>query len=471
MVHTKLYMGYKLIAVLSAILLVLSQLLWYIPVNGLTAAELATYKGKYDYKADHDIHNPKSANYNSIVTTEYKEGVLQNCYQSFVGWGMTPQGASGVIANIMCESGGDPAICWGYVTHGITKNYTWADYAKGAVFPNDIPDCPSGCGSHEKGEKIDVGFGLIEFTAKDVVFAVWDKAAELGVQWTDLGAQLEYMKTMIGPKGTGSAWNENDIGNYPNNNSYSRQKSQGLCVEKLYDPSYTAGQCADAYCRTFEVPGRIAEAANDRAQMATEVYEKYKNLSPIDSTSLVGTSDPSKTSTGSIIDLGGLVDEWDLVGMPKKSGLAENAIIPSLPNFSDLSSSEQYSIGMVRNQMKESSAFNAWNTARQVVVFVGLMLMTYTVLLALAMVFDSVNVFFDFSLVRFLTFGLLNYHSDLSDVDAATIEKGKMISKKRMIVLLVVLLGVSLLFIAGGVFSGVLRAVYWLVDLFGGNLG
>lgn len=449
MVHTKSYTGYKPLVVFLIILLVLAQLLWYIPVNGLTAAELATYKGKYDYKADHDIHNPMSADYNSIVTTEYKEGVLQNCYQSFVGWGMTPQGASGVIANIMCESGGDPAICWGY--NKKTANYTWKEYAA--------------------GYNGDVGFGLIEYTAKNVVFAVWDKAAELGVQWTDLGAQLEYLKTMIGPKGTGSAWNENDIGNYPNNNSYSRQKSQGLCVEKLYDSSCTAGQCADAYCRTFEVPAKIAEAANKRAQMATEVYEKYKNLSPIDSTSLVGTSDPSKTTTGSIVDLGGLVDEWDLVGMPKKSGLAENAIIPSLPNFSDLSSSEQYSIGTIRNQMKETSAFNAWNTARQVVVFVGLMLMTYTVLLALAMVFDSVNVFFDFSLVRFLTFGLLNYHPDLSDVDVATIEKGKMISKKRMIVLLVVLLGVSLLFIAGGVFSGVLRAVYWLVDLFGGNLG
>lgn len=430
----------------------LSVLLIYIlnpSVLALTSAQIANYKGSYDYKADHTIHNPMDKDYFKIVTEEYREGVLQNCFQSFVGWGMTPQGAAGIIANIIHESGGDPMICWGY--NEKTANYTWKEYIA--------------------GYDGDVGFGLIEFTAEGAVFGVWDTAAELGVQWTDLGAQLAELKKTVGPKGVGSGWNVNDLGNHPNEldssgDNQGRRISSKVCVEYLYGKGYSAAECASVYCRTYEVPYKMAEQCRERGYTAEEVYEKYKNLAPIDSSTLVGVSDPSKTLTGYIVGLGGLVSEDKLEGMPIHSGLKDGASIPRLPNNSDLSSADKYSIGFIRDYMEMANSSEVYSKIRVALVVVGLLIVVYVIFLVLAMLFDRVNVFFDFSLVSVLTFGKLNYQPDLTKIDDDIVKGSKLIGTKRMIIVLSVMFCIGLLFIGGGVLPVIMQLVDRFIGLF-----
>lgn len=402
------------------------------PIWGLTASEIAEYKGTYDYKAPHDILNPMSSNFSTIATEEYREGILKTCYQVFIGWGMTPEGAAGVCANISMESGGIPNICWG-MGNTKTASYTWDDYVK--------------------GYDGDVGFGLFEFTAKGVVFEVWDTAASLGVQWTDLGAQLSYVKKKFGPDGKPSIeemWGIDDT-----------------WADKFYKSGYTATKQAEFFCRGFERPADLETACAKRGTKAEELLTKWKNLPPIDLDSIIGN--PNGGNTVDLNAVGGLVDEWDLTGMPKKSGLIENAVIPTLPDYSNLTAKEQYSIGAIRNNLEAASAFDAWNIARQVLVFIGLVLVTYTILLVLAMIFDTVNVFFDFSLVRVLSFGRLNYCPDLSSMDATMVKQGKLIGKKKLIITLIVFFAIACLFIAGGVLPVVLKAVYWVMGKFNGT--
>ena len=98
--------------------------------------------------------------------------------------------------------------------------------------------------------------------------------------------------------------------------------------------------------------------------------------------------------------------------MPEASKLTDDQQKITLSSRSDLDIGEQYSLGLVGNDIYTSTQVSILNTARVLVTFVGLVLVFYSVLLTVGYMFDKTNRFFDFNLTSVLTLGAVTYTDD-----------------------------------------------------------
>ena len=172
----------------------------------------------------------------------------------------------------------------------------------------------------------------------------------------------------------------------------------------------------------------------------------------------IGSGDSTGTdSTGNTI-----VSEWELVGMAgRKSTLANEQVSIELKSRGDLSSGEAYSVATVGENLALMREANLVDTARIAVVFIGLCLVFYAVMLLVAYLFDYSNSFLEVSLVKFLTFGYLEYTDD----EIAKHEKGKA-SSKRLLFLVVILIIIGCLFVSGGVLQKVMEIIMNVYEKF-----
>lgn len=113
---------------------------------------------------------------------------------------------------------------------------------------------------------------------------------------------------------------------------------------------------------------------------------------------------------------GGLVSEGDLIGMPPMSMLKDGQVDLYIPNNEGLSATEKNTIGLIKDNM-DAGKTTFSQILHTVFTVIGLVLMIYAVLLWLSFIFDRVNVFFDFSLVYFLSFGRLRVIAHPEDGD------------------------------------------------------
>lgn len=155
---------------------------------------------------------------------------------------------------------------------------------------------------------------------------------------------------------------------------------------------------------------------------------------------------------------GDLVSEWELTGMPSPSGLLENQLNVTLPDGSNLTQKEQNTIGVIKDNMNADKT-TAYEVLHTVFTVAGLILIVYAIFLILAFIFDRVNVFFDFSLVGFLSFGKIKV---LTGTDYGDVIPEGYISHKLFFV------RVGLIFVVGALLvSGVVpRLVKGIVGLF-----
>ena len=153
--------------------------------------------------------------------------------------------------------------------------------------------------------------------------------------------------------------------------------------------------------------------------------------------------------------------------MPSKSGLTADLNIPTLAKRSDLTTNEQYNLASIGSDISRNSEYNAWTMARRYIVFAGLLMVVYTLLLALAFLFDSWNTFFSISLVKVMSLGVINYSKDSYALENG--EKTKYVSGKRVIILLIVMFIIGCVFISGGIIPVVVQTMYKFMSLFNGG--
>lgn len=149
--------------------------------------------------------------------------------------------------------------------------------------------------------------------------------------------------------------------------------------------------------------------------------------------------------------------------MPKESGLGKSQEDIELVGSDSLSAKEYYNVQNLKTTLTIDSSQNIIDSVRISVVFLGMCLIFYSVLLFLALLFDRVNQFVEINLVGILTFGKLQFTED-------EFAKGSdgLINSKRMYKVLVVLLVIGLLLVSGSLFTYVSRVSLLLNDLVGG---
>ena len=360
------------------------------------------YKGPYDLSADHAVN----LYYNDDISVIAE--LQEILYQEFLYWGMTPEGSAAVVGNILCESGYDPTRT--------QNNVPWSEFKWGKT-----------------------GLGLIQWTYFSLQADLLNTAYRMGRAWTDMSVQFEAMKHHFGPDDRGSA--------------------------KLYESGHTLYELTDWFLEVKENPAVYNYETRRYAAQST-----YDRCSSLPAKHYDGSYDVlmSNASSG---ETGGSAEEyvpeelkdiayngdWELMGMPSASGLSKSVLVVSFPEaIKDYNVS--HNIAVIWDDISSRNNLDTWKFARSVIVFVGMALVVYSIFMLCAVILDNVNNFIDVSFVSLISFGALKYTNDPTLME----NPKQYASTKRMVVVIAVLFAVGAFCISGGVFSYLLKAVYWV---------
>lgn len=379
--------------------------------------------------------------------TEVQMESLKKIYQTFLSWGMTKEGSAAICGNIMLESNADPSRI----------NCIWSDWS----------DLFHRCNNGEYGMGYPEGIGIIQFTDPSWIYALACLASTRGVTIADLGVQLLVLNYAYGPLYTetyGKEVKEDDFLKYfytenvnlsnvesgiKNSPYFSAVSSMNMTKVNVLTAYYMVEQerPASSYCHLSE-----------RVKWANTVLDNWGDVEGKDySNSGVSTNNSDENSSD--LNLNIIVDEWNLTGMPEKSGLVDGVVLPTLATRDGLSLKEKYNLSEIGDALDLDSQFNSWTTARVCIVFVGLLIVVYALFLALSLLFDRINSFINISLVHILTLGKV-YCCEDESIGIDQEQQGKYISVKRLVILIVFLFIVGCIFISGGVIPMVIKGIY-----------
>lgn len=102
--------------------------------------------------------------------------------------------------------------------------------------------------------------------------------------------------------------------------------------------------------------------------------------------------------------------EWDILGMPDKPKFSEKSASIELTDGSDLDNSERYIVGTVNTNLSTIKESKIVDLFRVGVVFIGMCLNLYSILMLVCLIFDRVNSFLDISLVSMISFGKIKVY-------------------------------------------------------------
>lgn len=159
-----------------------------------------------------------------------------------------------------------------------------------------------------------------------------------------------------------------------------------------------------------------------------------------------------------------VLSEWDLVGMKElgESKLGADQTTIEMQSDASLGVAENYKVKTLGESITSSKEANIFEKLRVAVVFTGLCLIFYCVLLTMGTVFDRVNQFIEISIIGILTLGKLTY----TDEAYAKGSSGY-ITGGRMLKLIAVTLVIGLFLVSGGIFSIMSKLYFWLMPLLG----
>ena len=399
----------KLSGLVSSVVILLVVLLFSLEVVNaqVLVYEGESYSGKYDLTASHTVNAHMSED-------GYNEKVMKVFYQQLLAWGCTEEGACAVLGNCYRESSGYNDVTQGQID--------WDDF--------------------EYGE---TGLGLVQWTYYTRQNLLFDTAAEAGKQWTDLGVQLTVFK---------KEWiDKYDI--------------------KNFKTSHDLSALVNEFCDTYENPdNEDGREYGIRYNYALEWQEKVKGLEAKEYDGILNDSSSDDSSSGDKnVELsGGIISEWELTGMPAKSGLTADAVNLSFvsKDSEGLTAENRKDIAEIGTTIADTKTINAWVTVRVIIVFIGLLMFTYALMLLLALLFDKFNTIIDISLIGVLTLGMIKFSDDKyasngeEDVIRTT-------DTKRMIILIVVMVLIGGVFVSGGVIPAVVRAIYRVTSVVTGS--
>lgn len=159
------------------------------------------------------------------------------------------------------------------------------------------------------------------------------------------------------------------------------------------------------------------------------------------------------------------VDEYELDGMKGlDSHISNSQDQLEFAERTDLNIGEQYAVATLGDNIELIEYASALDLARTIVVFIGLVILFYAVLIFMCMLLDRVNSFIDVNFVRLVTFGGLTYSIDEDN-------KGRKgyASTGKLILILFIMGTVGGLLITGGVWPVLMKVLMFIVDFVTGR--
>lgn len=319
--------------------------------------------------------------------------------------GYSEQASAGIMGNLEAESG---------------FNYT-------ATEGHNDWDPGYYLGSH--------GIGLCQWTSAGRQELLFSNCDAEGVQWPTLHPQLVTLKMEM----EGSSW----------------FTSGGVCgtlddFKKLTD----VNAATDIFCFGFERPGVPHIERRYESAQAT--------LAQFAGTAITGSTGGGSENV-SVKDASAVISEWDLVGMPDKSGLMADAVKVELPNRANLTSGENYSIAVIKGNILAQKSYMIIDAVRIGIIMVGLLVIVYGVLLFGAYLFDRVNILFDVSLFKVLTLGRL----EIADPDIRESRSGGRgyVSPFRLAQIMFMTFFIGFLIVSSGMYSWLINLWYYISEL------
>lgn len=239
----------------------------------------------------------------------------------------------------------------------------------------------------------------------------------------------------------------------------------GGCVSKFmqkYGFGSDDGDVRVAYIRMYNK--RLKDGNVVRAEgIPAGVGYTHDNVS-ISANSNSNGSTSITDENGNLIEIA-IIPEYQLTGMPTNVSISDGGANVVLSDRDKLSFYELNSLSSSKDAIDARNSIKAFDFARHVMVFIGLLLLVYTIFVFLAAMFDRVNSFIDISLVSIFTFGALKVSNEKET-------KGQVgyASNAKLYVSIGVMTFVSVLLISGAVIPGIMKAVQsaldWLGDVF-----
>lgn len=223
----------------------------------------------------------------------------------------------------------------------------------------------------------------------------------------------------------------------------------------------SAEDAAEAFCRKYEVPAEIESAVSQRRGYAADALKLAKSC-----TSVQGT--PSATVGQSTVNMAtglaeiGLWSEDQLVDF---SRLSESAL-----SFIDRSSLDLADAGEVtfwRKSIDMNKEARRYAAPRQVFVFIGIVLVVWSVLMYLAFWLDKINNFVQIQFLPLLTLGILQVSPDEHSTNYDEKRMGKkVIVHKNMIFISVIGISLGTLLLTQRLNSIINDIINWIISLF-----
>lgn len=171
------------------------------------------------------------------------------------------------------------------------------------------------------------------------------------------------------------------------------------------------------------------------------------------------TGDNSLGVTGS-----NMVEEWELVGMPVRVDLTALQSDIHLLDRNSLGVLQSNLVAQLQSDISLRHEADLMDAIRVFVIFIGLVILLYAVLLSVGILFDRANNFIDMSLVYVLTFGRLHY-DPWGETVGSKQSKG-FVSTKTLVISIVVLFLVGMVLVSGGVFRFAGEMIYRITSYF-----
>jgi len=222
-------------------------------------------------------------------------------------------------------------------------------------------------------------------------------------------------------------------------------------VQEKYNIGNGEGENRIAYYRMYN----LNLNTSDFNAISEEAKSVSYNIGDIDDSSREGGH---QSSSGSAI-----VSEWELAGMPKYGGIAEGQSNIDIVGRENLNTSELVTLEEIKADLELQEESISLDKARGFVVFIGLLLMVYSMLLLTAMVLDKVNTWIDISMVKTVSLGIINYAPN--DIDKEDVSS-KYITTKKLTFSIIIIFVVGGVLVSGGVFKVMGTVVYWFSQKF-----
>lgn len=295
------------------------------------------------------------------------------------------------------------------------------------------------------------GFGLIQWTGgRRTALENYVKEKHGGKM--TLAAQVDFLKYEM---------QTSHANNMENNYVTGQLNSYGLKLEGELPGSWEGFMKIKSYkdatalfMACMEIPG--IPHWDQRAAIADELYNNLKgklNGKPSSDSGSEGKKDSGVNANDIVED--SIPEETALLGMRKRSYLADKQTKLEWSDGSSLSVSEAYNVQSMKTTIKENVSFKLVDFIRNTVAFIGILFFLWGILFIIAYVFDTNNIFFKVSLVSLMTFGRHTVHS-LQDSSERRVSRSAVTK-------LVIYSWVGGFFLVGGAVYGVIDFLYTIL--------